>query len=214
MLIDTHAHLNFDEFRTDYRSVIKRAFKSGVEKIIIPSSDPKNGQRAVKIAGEFRNVFPAIGAHPLHIKGGFSLQVDNGLPPSILLESYDGSFSQRCRISYFNEMANYRDVRAIGEIGLDYSSQEYRPIIDKEIQIIALKAIIKSTIEVNKPYILHCRPSKNSEDAFHDLYTIVKSFFKGDKLNGVIHCFTGNWRWAEIYSDGLSDLLYRSDYLN
>jgi len=199
MLIDTHAHLNFDEFRDDYRQVIDRAFEIGVEKIIVPSSDPKNGQRAIEIADQFENVFPAVGAHPLHIKGGFSLISDDGMPPSLLLESYDGSYSQRCQISYFRKLAQYDHVKAIGEIGLDYGSKAYQPIRDREIQITALKAILKNTYQINKPYIFHCRPSKDSDDGLRDLYFILKSFFNGESLKGVIHCFAGSWQWAQKF---------------
>jgi TatD DNase family protein len=196
--IDTHAHLNFDEFKKDYSQVIKRAIDAGVKKIIVPSSDPYNAKTAFEIAQKFDNVYPAVGAHPLHIKGGFSLQVEDGLPPSLLLESYNGSYSQHCKLSYFEEIAKLDPVVAIGEIGLDYKKAG----VSREVQLLALEAIILRTIRLEKPYIFHCRPSSdNSQDALRDLHKLIARHFKaGQKLNGVIHCFAGDYKWAEKFN--------------
>jgi TatD DNase family protein len=198
MYIDTHAHLNFEEFKEDYPAVIERAHQAGVKKIIVPSSDPENGRRAVEIAQRFQGVYPAVGAHPLFIKSGFSLEVDDGLPPALLFESYNGSYSRRCSLDHLKEMVAYPEVKAIGEIGLDYYGREGGGVVDREVQKAALVAIIKITLTVGKPFIFHCRPSGGSTDALQDLYQILTGFFSSSsQLRGVVHCFVGDHRWAE-----------------
>ncbi len=200
MYIDTHAHLNFNEFKDDYSEVIGRANRAGVKKIIIPSSDPENSRLAVKIAHQFDKVYPAIGAHPLHIKSGFSLVANDGLTPSLLMDSYNNSYSRRCTLDYFREMVEFPEVVAIGEIGLDYQGGAGGLPVDNDVQKAALKAIIKATQDINKPYIFHCRPSNKSIDALEDLYGIVSDCFTLKKrLKGVVHCFVGDYQWAERF---------------
>lgn len=201
--VDTHAHLNFIEFKPDYKEVINRAQDFGVKKIIIPGTDVENTQRAVDIATEFEGVYAALGAHPTHLKGGFSLEVDNGLPPSLLLESYDGSYSQQLFLKDFRAIAQTNNIIAIGEIGLDYKQDKRRTIASREIQICSLKAIIESTIDLSKPYIFHVRPSQDSDDALKDLYSILINYFTKNKeeLKGVIHCYVGNYRWSKLFNE-------------
>jgi TatD DNase family protein len=55
---------------------------------------------------------------------------------------------------------------------------------------------IRLAQEVKKPLIIHCRPSKNSLDAYENLLEIVKG-----GQNGVVHCFLGNWEIAEQLLD-------------
>lgn len=200
MYIDTHAHLNFNEFKNDYPEVIRRAQENGVEKIIIPSSDPQNSRRAVEIAQEFEGVYPTVGAHPLHIKSGFSLMVNDGLAPALLMDSYNSAHARRCSLNYFKEMVEFPGVVAIGEIGLDYQGEKGSRSIDRDVQQAALTAIIKATIRTKKPYILHCRPTQDSNDGLEDLYRILTNLFaKSREKRGVVHCFAGDYQWAKRF---------------
>ncbi len=197
MFIDTHAHLNFDEFDNDYDQVIKRAQTRGVEHIIIPSSDPYDSKKAVEIAYEYPHVYPCIGAHPLHIVSGFSLISDDGLPPTILLRSYDQSHALSCTLDYFAKVAEMENIIAIGEIGLDYKSEPGRTV-KRDVQLTALSCLIEATIELNKPYIFHCRGSSDqATDALQDLYSLLKKY--EGKLTGVVHCFPGDASWAKKF---------------
>ena len=37
MLIDTHAHIDMDDYSADFQEMLKRAEENGVKKIIIPA---------------------------------------------------------------------------------------------------------------------------------------------------------------------------------
>jgi len=206
MYIDTHAHLNFNEFKDDYQEVIRRARRAGVGKIIIPSSDPQNASRAVEISQKFKGIYPAVGAHPLQIQGGFSLLTDDSLAPALLMKSYNQTYSNRYPLDYFKEMAEFSGVVAVGEIGLDYQGGKDNRSIDRNVQQNALTAIVRETIEIGKPYIFHCRPTNGSDDALADLHRILATHFSQSqkrikRANGVIHCFVGNYQWAKRFFD-------------
>jgi TatD DNase family protein len=199
IFVDTHAHLNFVEFDSDYEQVISRAREAGVEKIIISGTDPINTLKAVDITSQFDGLYATLGTHPTHIKGGFSLEADNGLPPCLLLESHDGSYCQQFFLKDFELMAQADDIVAIGEVGLDY--KKGRATASREVQTASLGAIIRSTIDIGKPYIFHVRPSQGSQDAFKDLAAILSYYFssRSSNLNGVIHCYTGDYKWFKVF---------------
>jgi TatD DNase family protein len=78
-------------------------------------------------------------------------------------------------------------VIAIGEIGLDYY-YEYSP---RETQIEILRHQLRLSLEKRKPVVIHCR------EAYPELAEILKSEF--GTWNGMIHCFTGNSKEAELF---------------
>lgn len=128
-LIDTHAHLNFPEFRKDLGEVIERALSEGLEKIIVVGIDRKTGERALEIKELYPDVVEvALGFHPHEVKG-----IDE--EDYLWLES---------RID--------RAV-ALGEIGLDFV-KEYSP---KEDQIRHFERLLEIAVKFDKPVILHMR---------------------------------------------------------
>lgn len=128
-LIDTHAHLNFPEFKRDLREVIERAISEGLAKIIVVGIDRKTGERAFEIRELFSPLIEvAIGFHPHEVK-------------NIGDEDY-----------YWLE-SNITRAIALGEIGLDFV-KEYSP---KEAQIHHLERLFEIAIRHNKPVILHMR---------------------------------------------------------
>lgn len=84
-------------------------------------------------------------------------------------------------IGDFKELAKGDKVVAIGEVGLDY----YRNLSPKETQIAAFRKFIRLAQETDLPLIVHSR------EANDDLIAILKEE-SGGKVNGVIHCFSGD----------------------
>ncbi|AKM82049.1 TPA: TatD family deoxyribonuclease [Candidatus Berkelbacteria bacterium] len=131
MFIDTHAHLNFKAFNSDYASAILRAEKEGVKKFILPASNLETSQKAVQIAKENKNVFAAVGLHPIHVKD----------------ENFDELLEE------YKKLAENKKVVAIGETGMDYYYDRGTSELQKEV----LEKHIKLAKFVNKPLIIHCR---------------------------------------------------------
>ena len=64
MLIDTHCHIDFKDFRDDAGAVLKRAKESGIGFIINVGSSINGTARSIKIAGENDFIYASIGIHP------------------------------------------------------------------------------------------------------------------------------------------------------
>ena len=130
MLIDTHAHLNFEAFNHDFDQVIKRSLNEDVWMINV-GSKYDTSKKAKEIAGQYNNgVFAAIGLHPIH--------------------AIDEVFDKE----KYKELAKSDKVVAIGEIGLDYF-KDYGKFKDKQKQVFLEQLDLAK--ESSLPIILHCR---------------------------------------------------------
>ncbi len=129
MLIDTHAHLNFNIYKDDSEEVIKRSLKNDVWLINV-GSQYSTSKRAVEIVEKYpEGVYAAIGLHPIHARDGFDQEK-------------------------YKELVESPKVVAIGEIGLDYKS-EYSSFKEKQKEIFLEQLTLAK--EVDLPVILHCR---------------------------------------------------------
>lgn len=64
MLVDTHCHLDQDDFQADRAEVIARATDQGVEAIVSVGISAASSRATVQIARQFPGVFAAVGIHP------------------------------------------------------------------------------------------------------------------------------------------------------
>lgn len=129
-LIETHAHLDFDNFESDRADVIQRAFENGIQAIMNIGTDLPTSRFSVALAEQYPHIFAAVGIHP-HDSHNVNQQALDEL-------------SQL----YLNEK-----VVAIGEIGLDYFKM-YQPV---DIQERAFQKQIELALELNAPIIIHSR---------------------------------------------------------
>jgi TatD DNase family protein len=83
------------------------------------------------------------------------------------------------------EQVRRPEVVAIGETGID----QYWDHAPLDLQRAAFQAQIQLAIELDVPFIVHQR------DAEVEVLKILRSF--GRPLNGVLHCFTGDWHYAQ-----------------
>ncbi len=205
MLIDTHAHLNFNAFKDDLDEIIKRCFAENVW-VINVGTKYETSKKAKEIAEEYEEgVYAAIGLHPIHLGTGLvKIKTD---PEEGDFEAKGEDFDKE----KYKELANSKKVVAIGEIGLDYY---YKPKTKRKLELFKEKQrelFLKEldlAKELNLPVIFHCRM------AHDDLIEILKSSTFDAK--GVVHCFTGNWEQAKQYLDmgfylGINGIIYKLD---
>ena len=194
MLIDSHAHLNFNAFKNDFDKVIEECLKNNIWMINI-GSQYDTSKRAVEITQKYKKgVYAAIGLHPIHLaKGIFKTKIDQ---KEVEFETREENFNYQ----KYLQLGRFPKVVAIGEIGLDYY---YRPKTKikleqfKERQKKALREQLKLAEELNLPVVFHCRMAHNEMIDFLS----GESKINNKKIRGVIHSFTGDWRQALEYLD-------------
>ena len=171
MLIDTHAHLNFKDYRDDLDQVLKRAVKEGIKKIICVSSNLADSEKAIKIAQKYPGiVFATVGLHP-H-------QTDS-----------ENKQSPEKQIKILADLAKQPEVIAIGECGLDYAlAPPGEKDRSKEEQSFLFQEQIKIAKKLKLPILIHSR------EAFSDTLQIIKQY-KGSK--GVFHCYSAGKKGIE-----------------
>lgn len=164
MLIDTHAHIHFDEFLTDpdapgpgreaaIGAVLERAHHSGVDKIMCVGVNDTDSANAIAVARSYHNVWATVGLHPHDADRGYE------------------ALEEVARLSDMGK------VVAIGECGLDY----YKSETTKEEQERALRFQIELGLDKGLPMVFHVR------DAFEDFWRITGDY---PGVRGVVHCFT------------------------
>lgn len=165
-LIDSHAHIHFEDFRANLPQVFSHARDNGIATIITVGTDDIDSRSALEFVNNIEvlkladsiKLFATVGIHPHEAQLGG-----------------DGFLS----IKELVQNDEYTDTLvAIGECGLDYYKNLSTPGEQKEI----LRWQIELAIECNLPLIFHVR------DAWEDFFTIIKDY---PKLRGVIHSFTG-----------------------
>jgi len=130
MLIDTHCHLTFPEFREDLDEVVFRANESGIKRMIVPSINLETSKQAIGLADKYASVYAAVGVHPQE----------------------SGQFWER-DIDQFYQLSEHPKVVALGEVGLDY----YRNYAPQAIQKQILETFLTLSLDVELPVIIHNR---------------------------------------------------------
>ena len=162
-LIDTHAHLDYEDFAADFDAVLQRARDAGVERIISIGTSVDSSRRAVELAVAHPMVYAVVGVHPT-VAGEAPADVATAL----------------------RELAAHPRVVAIGETGLDYhrlpEDEEARHSA-KAVQAAVFRQQLDLAAETRLNVVIHQR------DAWEDTLTILRDYT--GRLRGVFHCFGG-----------------------
>lgn len=172
-LIDTHVHLDLEDFDGDRHLVLERAQAAGVQRFIIPSIEPALTPRIQRLADELPGVFYAAGLHP----------------------NYAAHF-QTDVVEALRALASHRRCVAVGEIGLDYH-WDYCPVA---VQRQAFEAQLGLAAELELPVIIHNREA--TDDVLAMLRSWVSGLSGQYRTRpGVLHAFSGSLEQAEMAVD-------------
>jgi len=130
MLIDSHAHLDMEDFDADRDLVIKRARAGGIARIITIGIDLASSMKTIEIAQEYEYVYAAVGYHPHNAKEADVRDLEK-----------------------LRALASEAKVVAWGEIGLDFFRLHSPP----ELQIKAFERQLDMAFELELPVIIHDR---------------------------------------------------------
>lgn len=184
-MIDTHTHLDGEEFAEDFEEVIRRANEAGVSQMLIPGINLTSLPQLIARCNQHPGVLHAmVGLHPEEINPS-KIDIETTLNELYhLLKTYQQqSFYLR------PDPASSRIV-AIGEVGLDfYWDDQY-----KELQEMAFARQVEWALEFQLPLMIHCR-------AAHEEILRVLGKYRNEDLRGVFHCYTGTSEEAQALLD-------------
>jgi TatD DNase family protein len=135
MWIDTHCHLDADEFDSDRDAVVARARAAGVSMIVLPPGHVDHFAKAARVAHDYRFAY-ALGLHPLWIDRAEEAHID--VLRAAVMQARDE-----------------RRFVAIGEIGLDF----FVPGLDRARQEWFYREQLRVARDFDLPVIVHVRRS-------------------------------------------------------
>lgn len=130
MFIDTHVHLNADQYEEDVEEVITRAVDAGVTKMIVVGFDRKTITKAMALTERYSFIYAVVGWHPVDA-------IDCTEEDLLWIES----------------LAAHPKVVGIGETGLDYHWDKS----PKDVQQALFRKQIQLAKKVELPIIIHNR---------------------------------------------------------
>ena len=167
-LVDIGANLAHDSFEHDRPEVIARAVAAGVTRVIVTGSTAASSRAALALARRFPGkLFATAGVHPHH-----ATEFGPDTAPQLV------------------EIATHPQVVAIGECGLDYYRIKNNELRIKEKQREVFLQQIELAGEVNKSLMIHCRPSKGTDDAYEDLLSIIHN--SKFMIQKIVHFYVGS----------------------
>jgi TatD DNase family protein len=176
LFVDSHAHLEMEQFDADRPAMLERARAAGVETAVAIGSGTGPGSLdcGIKLAEEHDWIYATIGIHPHEAK-----------------LATDADFEELA------QLAKNPKVIAWGEIGLDY----YYDHSPREVQREVFRRQLELARQAKLPIVIHCRPSEASENAWDDCISILREHWCSTGLRGILHCFTGSQAHANAALD-------------
>jgi len=164
-LFDSHCHLDDRSYRNDLETVIRHANQMGIQKIMTIGIDLETSGLAIEIARKFKGVYASVGVHP-----------------------HRASACSEPMIQTLSDLAKNPQVRAWGEIGLDFNRM-YSSRKDQETWFVRQ---LQAADELSLPVILHERDSQGKLLQMLDRHP-------NEKRRGAVHCFSGDLNELDRY---------------
>ena len=157
-MIDSHVHLDDAKFDYDRENLIENLKEYGLDRVYNIGADLESSIASVELADKYEIIKAVIGVHP-HAASEYNQEVEDKLI----------------------ELAKNENVRAIGEIGLDY----YYDNSPRDIQVQVFKKQIELANKLKLPIVVHSR------EAAKETFDIISSYKEKYKdLKFLIHCFS------------------------
>ena len=155
-MIDTHSHINFNEYRENYDDFIIDLKNNEIDNVIIPAVEPATFNEIIMLCEKYDMLYGVIGIHPSEAK----------------------TYSKESEKEIYSLCKN-KKIIAIGEIGLDY----YWETETKELQKEVFRKQLQIAEELQMPVLIHDREAH--EDTFeivneYNLKDVIFHCFSGD----------------------------------
>ncbi|MDD4940177.1 MAG: TatD family hydrolase [Candidatus Omnitrophica bacterium] len=134
MLIDTHCHLDFEQFSGDRQAVIRRAKEAGVGYFVNIGATLDSSAASCELAAKYPDLYASVGVHP-----------------------HDANSFKDDDLTKLKELAARDKVVAIGETGLDY----FRNLSSPEDQKRIFASQIELAKSLDLPLVVHTRQAED-----------------------------------------------------
>ena len=144
--VDSHCHLDGEEFAQDRADVVQRAREAGYKAIFLPAIDVATCHTVLDVCAQYPGYcYPMLGLHPEEVRADWRDQL----------------------LAIGNLLLDKRQTLiAIGEVGLDYYwSREY-----EHEQLEAFEEQVRWAVELQLPLMIHCRKAQN------EMVAIIKKY--------------------------------------
>ena len=75
-IIDTHCHIDGEEFAEDREAVMQRAREAGVGKVFVPAIDLTTSERILQLCQQYPDyLYPMVGLHPEEVRADWREQL-------------------------------------------------------------------------------------------------------------------------------------------
>lgn len=136
-LVDTHTHLNVEQFAGKEAEMIERAKAAGIKRLVVVGFDEPTIKKAMALAEKFPEVYLTLGWHPTEATS-YTAEVEAQLKKWLAHEK----------------------VVAVGETGLDYHWTADSKAVQQEV----FRRQIQLSKALNLPFTVHNRES--TEDVY------------------------------------------------
>jgi TatD DNase family protein len=223
---DIHCHVNDKAFNDDREATLLRMEEAGVAGIVI-GTDFEMSAEAVRLANTKPYLWAAVGQHPVD---RLDEVFDPAVYRTFALDPRVVAIGE-CGLDYYwpskegwllrEDRQNQRiaSLSAAGASGQDNLSSplqhssptsstasdsvglETRMSLEKTRQRELFEAQIALAVEMDKPLMLHGRPSPQSMDAYQDMLTVLRKAYEthGTTVRGNVHFFVGDRTIAESF---------------
>ena len=171
-MIDTHCHLNHEQFAGDWAEVYQRAEAAGVSRFLCIGFDFASSRQAAALAAAHPAIYAAAGIHPESV-------AEWGADKAVELAALFAACPDK--------------LTAYGEIGLDYHWEGVARARQQEVFAAQIAFASALRPDAPLPLIIHNR------DALHDVLAVLKA--SGTAAPVVMHCFTGDTDAARLCLD-------------
>ncbi len=133
-MIDTHCHIDFEDFDHDREDVIARA-KDKLNHVIVSGYSNDSNMDILKLSKDYEGfIYPTFGFHPV---------------------SSQNATQEDLQIAHDNIRRHLDDIVAIGEVGMDYYYVTDKELRERQQEI--FRSFLKVADEYKVPIVMHVR---------------------------------------------------------
>jgi TatD DNase family protein len=129
-LIDSHAHLTFDQLQNNLDDILQKSSQAGVTGWITVGTDTQQNKRVFSIIDKYKNLYGTVGIHPHYASDVSDADIDQ-----------------------VKVLAKHKKNVAIGETGLDFHYNSSKQDLQKKL----FTNLLEIAAQRKLPVIIHCR---------------------------------------------------------